>query len=56
MGPNKGETAVYDCLPLRDMAVRMREVLARPGVCAPLFYVCTIFNAIELSSMNYCIS
>ena len=29
---NKGETAVYDCLCQGDMAVRMREVLARPWV------------------------
>ena len=33
VGPNKGETAVcgYHCP--RDIAVRMREVLARPWVC-----------------------
>ena len=38
MSPNKGETAVHDCHYQGDMAVRMREVLARPwvGVCVPL--------------------
>ena len=38
MSRSKGKTAVHDCLCLRDMAVRMREVLARPwvGVCVPL--------------------
>ena len=38
MSPNKGETAVYGCHCAGDMAVRMREVLARPwvGVCVPL--------------------
>ena len=30
MSPNKGETAVHGCHCLGDMAVRMREVLARP--------------------------
>ena len=36
--PNKGETAAFGCHCLRDMAVRMREVLARPwlGVCVLL--------------------
>ena len=40
MSPNKGETAVHDYHCQGDMAVRMREVLARPGVysvCAPCF-------------------
>ena len=38
MSPNKGKTAVYGCHCPGDMAVRMREVLARPwvGVCVPL--------------------
>ena len=38
MSPNKGETAVHGCHCEGDMAVRMREVLARPwvGVCVPL--------------------
>ena len=38
MSPSKGETAVHDCHCSRDMAVRMREVMARPwvGVCVPL--------------------
>ena len=38
MSPNKGETAVHGCSCPIDMAVRMREVLARPwvGVCVPL--------------------
>ena len=30
MSLNKGETAVHDCHYTGDMAVRMREVLARP--------------------------
>ena len=52
--PNKGGIAVCDCNPLRDMAMRMREVPARPwvGVCVPLALVCTIFNAIYLSSIT----
>ena len=35
---NKGETAVHGCHCPSDMAVRMREVLARPwiGICVPL--------------------
>ena len=38
MSPNKGETGVHGCHCQGDMAVRMREVLARPwvGVCVPL--------------------
>ena len=38
MNPKKGEAAVHDCHCPGDMAVRMREVLARPwvGVCMPL--------------------
>ena len=38
MSPNKGETAVHGCHCPGDMAVRMREVLARPwvGVFVPL--------------------
>ena len=38
MSPNTGETAVHGCHYSGDMAVRMREVLARPwvGVCVPL--------------------
>ena len=38
MTPNKGKTAVRGCHCPGDMAVRMREVLARPwvGVCLPL--------------------
>ena len=37
MSPNKGETAVHGCYCLSDMAVRIREVLARlwVGVCIP---------------------
>ena len=39
MSPNKGETAVHGCHCPDYMAVRMREVLARPwvGIC---MYVC----------------
>ena len=38
MSPCKGETTVHGCHCPRDMAVRMREVTARPwvGVCVPL--------------------
>ena len=38
MNPNKGEIAVHGCHFPRDMAVRMREVMARPwvGSCVPL--------------------
>ena len=37
MSPSKDETAVHGCHCPRDMAVRMREVMARPwvGVCVP---------------------
>ena len=36
MSPSKGETAAHGCL--RDMAVRICKVMARPwvGVCVPL--------------------
>ena len=38
MSPSKGETTVHGCHCPRDMAVRMREIVARPwvGVCVPL--------------------
>ena len=38
MSPIKGETAVHGCHCTRDMAVCMREVIARPcvGACVPL--------------------
>ena len=38
MSPSKGETAVHGCHCPRDMAVRMREILAMPwvGVRVPL--------------------
>ena len=38
MSPNEGKTAVHGCHCPGDMAVRMREVLARPWVseCVPL--------------------
>ena len=38
MSPSKGETAVHGCHCLRDMAVGMREIMARPwvGVRVPL--------------------
>ena len=34
MSPNKGETAVHGCHCLHNVAVRMREVITRPGVGA----------------------
>ena len=42
MSPNKGETAVHGCHFPRNVAVRMREVIARPGVgvCVPIALVC----------------
>ena len=65
ISPNKGETVVngYHCL--RDMAVRMREVLARPwfGLCVPLALSCFIFYGnfglcyriyFNLFFINYC--
>ena len=54
MSPNKSGIAVCDCQPLRDMAMRMREVPAWTwvGVCVPLAFVCTIFNAIYFSSIT----
>ena len=45
MSPNKGETAAHGCHCPGDMAVRMREVLARPwvrpwvGVCVARFNI-----------------
>ena len=40
MSPSKVETGVHACHHPRDMAVRMREVMARPwvGVCVPLAF------------------
>ena len=40
MSPSKGETAVHGCHCPCGMAVRMREVMARPwvGVCVPLAF------------------
>ena len=50
MSPNKGQTAVHGCHCLDDMAVRMREVLARPwvGVSVPL--------ALNLSYYGMCMT
>ena len=46
MSPSEGETAVHGGHCPGDMAVRMREVLARPwvGVHVPLVLVCLIQN------------
>ena len=43
MSPRQSETAVHGCHCPRDMAVRMREVMARPwiGVCVPLALIST---------------
>ena len=43
MSPRQGETAVHGCHCPRDMALRMREVMARPwiGVCVPLALIFT---------------
>ena len=48
-------TALPRCYWLRDMAVRMRQTLARPwvGVCVPLALSLPYFNAIELSSIYF---
>ena len=62
VGPSKGENAVCGCHCPRDMAVRMREVLARPwvGVCVPLALGLHHFQCnrikFNLLSINYCIS
>ena len=49
VGPNKGETAVCGCHCPRDMAVRMREVLARQwvGICVPLALSLVYFQCIS---------
>ena len=41
MSPNKGETAIHGCQCPRNVAVRMREVITRPGVgvCVPIALV-----------------
>ena len=46
MNPNKGETAVHGCHCLGDMAVRMREVLARlwASLCMPLVLSLPSYN------------
>ena len=46
MSPHKGETAVHGCQCLGDMAVRMRELLARPWVslCMPLVWSLPSYN------------
>ena len=62
MSPIKGETAVHGCHCPRDMAVRMREVMARAwvGVCVLLALSLHSFqwNRIKfnLFSIYYCIS
>ena len=50
---NKGETAVPGCHCPGDMAVRMREVLARPwvGVCVPLALGFSIINNLFTGSL-----
>ena len=63
VGPNKGETAVCGCHCLRDMAVPMREILARPwvGVCVSLalslhclhYFQCNRIK-FNLFFINYC--
>ena len=60
--PSKGETDVHGCHCLRDMAVRMREVIAWPwvGVCVPLALSLYCFQCyrikFNLFFINYCIS
>ena len=46
MSPNKGETAVHGYQCLGDVALRMREVLARPRVslCMPLVLSLPSYN------------
>ena len=61
ISPNKGETAVHGCHCPGDMAVRMREALARPwvGVCVllQLFFVfSSISNLGELETVMKTIS
>ena len=52
MSPSKGETAVHGCHYPGDMAVHMREVLARPwvGVCVPL---ALSLSCLELSEPTF---
>ena len=57
VGPNKGETAFCGFHCLHEIAVRMRQVLARPWVVCPLFkfalfsmqsnYVQSIFHQLK---------
>jgi len=44
MSHSMGEAAVHGCHLPRDMAVRMREVMARSqvGVCVPLALTCLL--------------
>ena len=55
MIPNKGETAVHGCHCLGDMAVRMREVLARPwvGVCMPLALNLSYYGMYDRACLSY---
>ena len=65
MRPNKGETVVHGCHCLGDLAVCMREVLARPwdGECVPLvlrfknrgygwFYFNVLTSAVVYRNLN----
>ena len=62
MNPKKGETAVHGGHCPGDMAVHMREVLARPwvGVCVPLqlffIFFLSISNLGELETVMKAIS
>ena len=53
---NKGETAVHGYHYPGDMAVRMREVLARPwvGVCVPFALSLSCDNTQKTLSFNFC--
>ena len=55
MSPNKGETAVHGCHCPGDVAVHMREVLARPwvGVCFKLVLLCYVYDRACLSYFSF---
>ena len=52
MSPSEGETAVHCCHCPGDMALRMREVLARPwvAVCVPLVLSLSYLKQRQMSS------
>ena len=55
MSPNKGETAVHGCHCLVDMAVRMRELLARSwlSVCVPLALSLSLPRGVRIERQEF---